>query len=222
MFWRLVTKFAINNRKPRWFQLATMGTKGLTLIACFSTSRYETQVIFPIKEDKALKQALCIVETDKVQKFSYSTHTHATILRPSVWVYPGEPVPEETFIHWHLSCSSTILISFLHLPQTIASSLLNPCTWQSLSTTSNHVLNLLQQQKLKRLYCDRSSLLETTKQNVWKTPYPFSSKPLISAKKLISLLQLDNCLFDKSRLQRFLHKTMKTDIQLTQCQPAVV
>jgi len=26
-----------------------------------------------------------------------------------VWVYPGEPVPEETFIHSHLSWSSTIL-----------------------------------------------------------------------------------------------------------------
>ena len=60
-----------------------------------------------------------------------------TALRP--FVYPGEPVPEETSIHSHPSCSSTILIIFLHLLRTIASSLLNPCTWQSLCTTSNHV-----------------------------------------------------------------------------------
>jgi len=42
-----------------------------------------------------------------------------------VWVYPGEPIPEETSIHSHPSCWSTILIIFLHLPQTTASSLLN-------------------------------------------------------------------------------------------------
>ena len=68
------------------------------------------------------------------------THTHTTVLRPFVQDYPGEPVPEETSNHSHLSCSSTILIIFLHLPRTIASSLLNPRTWQSLCTTSNHVL----------------------------------------------------------------------------------
>ena len=53
---------------------------------------------------------------------------------------PGEPVPEETSIHSHPSCSSTILIIFLHLQRTIASSLLNPRTLQSLCTTSNHLL----------------------------------------------------------------------------------
>ena len=33
------------------------------------------------------------------------THTHTAVLRPFVRVYPGEPVPEETFIHSHPSCS---------------------------------------------------------------------------------------------------------------------
>ena len=46
-------------------------------------------------------------------------HTHTTVFWSFVWVYPGEPVPEETFIHSHPSCSLTILISFLHLPRTI-------------------------------------------------------------------------------------------------------
>ena len=70
-----------------------------------------------------------------------TVNTHTAILRPFVRVYPGEePGPEETSIHSHPSCSSTILISFLHLPRTIASSLLYPRTWQSLCTTSNHVL----------------------------------------------------------------------------------
>ena len=71
---------------------------------------------------------------------SHTHNTHMTVLRPFVWDYPGEPVPEETSIHSHPSCSSTILIIFLHLPRTIASSLLNQHTWQSLCTTSNHVL----------------------------------------------------------------------------------
>jgi len=69
-----------------------------------------------------------------------TTHTHTTVLRLFIRVYPGEPVLAETSIHSHPSCSSTILIIFLHLPQTIASSLLNPRIWQSLCTTSNHVL----------------------------------------------------------------------------------
>ena len=70
-------------------------------------------------------------------------HTHTTVLRPFVLVYPCEPIPEKTFIHSHPSCSSTILIIFLHLPRTMASSLLNPRTWQSFLTTSNHVLFVL-------------------------------------------------------------------------------
>ena len=43
----------------------------------------------------------------------YST----TILWPFVWDYSGEAVPEETFAHLHLSCSSAIFFSFLHLPR---------------------------------------------------------------------------------------------------------
>ena len=77
--------------------------------------------------------------TDRLTQIDME-HTHTTILRPFVRVYPGEPVPEEISIHSHPSCSSTILIILLHLPLTIASSLLNPRTRQSLCTTSNHVL----------------------------------------------------------------------------------
>ena len=76
----------------------------------------------------------------KITKNSLTTNTHMIVLWPFVRVYPGEPVPEETSIHSHPSCSSTILIIFLHLPRTTASSLLNPRTWDSLCTTSNHVL----------------------------------------------------------------------------------
>jgi len=48
--------------------------------------------------------------------------THTTVLRPFVWDYPGEPVPEETLTHpptW----SSSNLYQFFHLPRSIASSL---------------------------------------------------------------------------------------------------
>jgi len=38
-----------------------------------------------------------------------SITTTTTVLRPFVKDYQGEPVPEETFTHSHLSCSSTIL-----------------------------------------------------------------------------------------------------------------
>jgi len=47
-----------------------------------------------------------------------------------VWDNPGEPVPEETFSH--LSWSSIVPISFIHLLRSMASSLFNPHTWQSL------------------------------------------------------------------------------------------
>ena len=66
--------------------------------------------------------------------------THATVLRSFVRVYTGELVLEETSIHSHPSCLSAILIILFHLSRTMASSLLNPSTGQSLCTTSNHVL----------------------------------------------------------------------------------
>jgi len=51
---------------------------------------------------------------------------------------PGEPVPEETFTHSHLSWSS--IVPYLLPPsttvQSMASSLFNPCSWQSYSTIS--------------------------------------------------------------------------------------
>jgi len=44
---------------------------------------------------------------------------------------PGEPVPEQTFTHSHLSWSSIVPICFIHLIRSMASSLFNPCAWQS-------------------------------------------------------------------------------------------
>jgi len=38
-----------------------------------------------------------------------TTTATTTISRPFVWDYPGEPLPEETFTHCHLSWSSVIL-----------------------------------------------------------------------------------------------------------------
>ena len=72
-----------------------------------------------------------------------------------------------------------------------------------------------QQQKFTMTVYDRSSLTEAKELHAWKRPYPFSSKPTTSSNKFISLLQLLSCLFDKARLQRFLHETLNTDIQLT-------
>ena len=53
---------------------------------------------------------------------------------------PGEPVPEETFTHSHPSWSSIIPICFLHLLQSMASSVFNPHALQSFSTISLQVL----------------------------------------------------------------------------------
>ena len=47
---------------------------------------------------------------------------------------------KKTFTHSHLSWSSNILYHFLHLLQSIASSLFNLRTWLSFATTSVHVL----------------------------------------------------------------------------------
>ena len=41
--------------------------------------------------------------------YYHSTITTTTVLWPFVRDYPGDPVPEETITHSHLSCSSTIL-----------------------------------------------------------------------------------------------------------------
>ena len=71
------------------------------------------------------------------------THTHTQLFYGSVDYVrdnPGEPVPEETFTHSHLSWSS-IIPYLLHPSTTIhtASSLFNPHTWLSFSTISLEV-----------------------------------------------------------------------------------
>jgi len=53
------------------------------------------------------------------------TSTTTTVLQPFVWDCPGVPVPEETFTHSHLSWYQPSFICFLHLLQSIASSLFN-------------------------------------------------------------------------------------------------
>jgi len=55
-----------------------------------------------------------------------------------VWDNPGEPVPEETFTHWHLFM--VISHPFLHLLRSIASSLFSLHAWQSFSTISKFSL----------------------------------------------------------------------------------
>jgi len=61
-------------------------------------------------------------------------------LRPFVRDYLGEPVPEETFTHSHLSYHQSSFISFCHLLWSIASSLFNLCAWQSFCTISLQIL----------------------------------------------------------------------------------
>jgi len=63
-----------------------------------------------------------------------------TVLYPFVCNYPGEPVPEETFTHSHLSSSSAILISLLRQLRSIASSLFNYVFDSLFCTTSVHDL----------------------------------------------------------------------------------
>jgi len=61
------------------------------------------------------------------------THTHTQLFYGSmdfVWDNPGELVPEETFTNLHLSWSSIVP----YLLWSMASSLFNPRTWQSIST----------------------------------------------------------------------------------------
>jgi len=74
-----------------------------------------------------------------VNSACYVLKTTTTVLRPFVWDYPGEPVPEETLTH-PPSWNYPIFISFFRLPRSIASSLFKLCAWQSFCTTSLHVL----------------------------------------------------------------------------------
>jgi len=68
--------------------------------------------------------------------YTTTTTTTTAVLWPFVPDYPGEPVPEETFIHSHLSWSSIILYL---LPPSMASSLFNLRAWQSFCTISVQV-----------------------------------------------------------------------------------
>jgi len=74
-----------------------------------------------------------------------TTTTTTIVLRPFVWYYPGELVPEETFTHAYPSHQSSV-ICFLHL-QSTASFLFN---LQLLQLTNSH---FKQNQRLFRRYC---------------------------------------------------------------------
>jgi len=67
------------------------------------------------------------------------TTTTTTVLRPFVWDYPGEPVPEETSPTHTYPDHRPSFISFLHLLRSIASSLFNLRAWQSFCTISVQV-----------------------------------------------------------------------------------
>ena len=77
------------------------------------------------------------------------TTTTTTVLRPFVWDYPGEPVPEKKHSPTHHPDHHPIFISFFHLPRSIASSLFKLHAWQSFCTTS-----------LQERVCAVSSLLQ--------------------------------------------------------------
>ena len=62
--------------------------------------------------------------------------TTTIVLRPFIWDYPGELVPEGTFTHSHLSWSPTSFISFFHVLWSIASSMFSLHGWQPLSNSS--------------------------------------------------------------------------------------
>jgi len=70
------------------------------------------------------------------------THTHTQAFYDSldfVRDNSGEPVPEETFTHSHLSWSSIVLICFIYLIRSKASSQFNLRASQSFSTFSPQV-----------------------------------------------------------------------------------
>jgi len=61
------------------------------------------------------------------------------VLRPFLRDYPGAPLPEETFTHWHLSWSLTVLCQFS--PSTTIHSILPvQFTWQPFCTASVQIL----------------------------------------------------------------------------------
>ena len=73
--------------------------------------------------------------TTKAEMFQWTTQTHThthTVLRSFIRDYPGEPVPEETFTHSHLSCASAILYQLP--PSTTIHGILplNLRAWQSM------------------------------------------------------------------------------------------
>jgi len=62
-----------------------------------------------IVDDVAECQYLLLIVTWCLLFALFRVNSSNNILWPFVWDYPGEPVPQETFTHSHLSWSSTIL-----------------------------------------------------------------------------------------------------------------
>ena len=77
--------------------------------------------------------------TSRFCNFLYYLITTTIVLRPFVWDYPGESVPEETFAHPPSWSSSSL---YQLLPSATIHSILpfKLCAWQSFCTTSLHIL----------------------------------------------------------------------------------
>jgi len=78
---------------------------------------------------------VCVINAN----IKLTTTTTTTFLRPYVKHYQGESTLETTFANSHQP-SFISFISFVHLLQSIASSLFNLCGQQSICTTSLQVL----------------------------------------------------------------------------------
>ena len=99
---------------------------------------YFCMIIIFIFPKSLLIGSMCLICCTMFKIYEQHTHKHIQLFYSSmdfVWDNPGEPVPEDTFIHSHLSWShQSSFICFFHLIWSMASSLFNPHAWQSFST----------------------------------------------------------------------------------------
>jgi len=96
-------------------------------------------MIYHVFQLNKLRTQMSTVKINTNTHIKTHTHTHTQPFYGSVDFVRHKPVPEEIFTHSHSSWSSIIPICFLHLLQSMASSLFNPRALQSFSTISLQV-----------------------------------------------------------------------------------
>ena len=128
------------DQKPTWVMWFELKWSEMCVCVCVCVKHVGIEVSDAAKERDGILSLQLLESKVDHSVYTYTPHTHTTVLWPLIRDYPGRLVPEENSpTHTHPD-HRTSFINFLQLLRSIASSVFSLCDWQSSLTTSLQVL----------------------------------------------------------------------------------